>query len=168
MPGLLGALLVSLLVISLFQLPVLTGLRATPAPLLLALALLVLPFAVVLRALLDGLRPGGAIHLASLLRDSPHRAPRRMAWRLLWDLRTRRSFWVAFLLFLWAYFDLTAGAILHPPRMTPVFVRLYNLMHYGQTQVRSAMATLAFLVPFALMGIAWALRAQLGRLETHE
>ena len=42
--------------------------------------------------------------------------------------------------------------------MAPVTVRLYNLMHYGQTAVLSAMVTAAFAAPFVAMGTVVATR----------
>ena len=59
-----------------------------------------------------------------------------------------------------AYFDMTAGSILAPPRMTPVFVRLYNMMHYGRMAGLSAMVLAAVVAPFLIAGVlgasAWA------------
>ena len=43
--------------------------------------------------------------------------------------------------------DFTASSILAPVGLTPVFVRLHNLAHYGQTAVLSAMMLAAFLAP---------------------
>ena len=140
-PGLLGALPLSLLIVSLFQFPALRPLYDTPLPLLLALTMILLPFAALLFALLRAIQPGAALHLAAMLR---HRG-------LIWQLKTRREFWCAFLLFSWAYFDLTASAIAAPVGMTPVFVRLHNLMHYGQTAVLSAMLCAATLAPVLLL-----------------
>jgi ABC-type Fe3+ transport system permease subunit len=117
-------------------------------PLALALALLALPMAIVLIAVLRSTALGEALHSAELLRASASARVRRWGRWLRWDLRTRRRFLAAFLLFCWGYFDLTASAILAPPAMTPVTVRLYNLMHYGQTAVLSAMVCVAFCVPF--------------------
>jgi hypothetical protein len=65
-----------------------------------------------------------------------------------------------FLLLCWGYFDLTAGSLLAPSSMTPVFVRLYNLMHYGESTVLSAMVAVVMLVPVLLLlasGCVWRL-----------
>ncbi len=166
-PGLLGALLLSLLVLSVFQLPGLHAAYDTPVPLLGALVLLIFPFALVLRILLHSQRPGEALHLAGMLKEAPAPSSRRNARRLVWEMKSSRLFWVAFLLFCWAYFDMTASSLLSPSNMTPVLVRLYNLMHYGQMAVLSAMVCAAFLVPLVFLCIAWAMRGLLARLYLH-
>jgi len=167
-PGLLGALLLSLLVLSLFQAPALQAARDTPVPLLLALVLLLLPFALLLRLLLHAFRPGEPLAAAGMLRSSSSPAVRGQGRQLVWEMKLRGRFWVAFLLFCWAYFDLTASTLLAPLRMTPVFMRLYNLMHYGQTTVRSAMVSVAFCVPLLVLLAAGGARDIWVRLTAHE
>ena len=143
-PGLLGALLISLFVLTAFQLPLLRAAYDTPIPLLLALTLLLVPLAVPLCWLLDTARRDPALHLA-------HMAGAR---EVIWRLDTRRRWLAAFLLFYWAYFDFTAGSILAPIGLTPVFARLHNLAHYGQTAVLSAMMLAAFAVPVLVLALA--------------
>lgn len=150
-PGLLGALIISLLLLTLFQLPLLHAFYDTPLPLALALTLLLLPLALLLGAL--WLRPSPALHIA---RQTGSR-------RLLWDLETRPRAFAAGILFCWAYFDFTASSILAPTGFTPVFVRLHNLAHYGQTAVLSAMMIAAFATPILVLlltGTAWRLYAR--------
>jgi iron(III) transport system permease protein len=162
--GLLGPLIVSLAALRLFQVPGLRIAYDTAVPLVLAQVIVLLPFGVLLRALLAARRPGESVHAGALLLPSPGAAGRR-ARHLLWALVGRGTFWAVFLLFCWAYLDLTASAVLSPSRMTPVMVRLYNFMHYGRTSLLSAMVCVAFLVPFAVLlvaegarrGIAWCL-----------
>ena len=140
-PGLLGSLIIALLVLALFQTPLLRPAYDTPLPLLLALTIFLLPLALLLRALLEMRRTTPALHIARQV------ASRRLAWDLEWQPRL-----AAFgLLFCWAYFDFTASSILAPVGMTPVFVRLHNLAHYGQTTVLSAMMLAAFAAPVALL-----------------
>ena len=141
LPGLLGALLLSLALLAAFQFPLLHPAYDTPLPLVLALTLLLLPFALPLRWLLDATRRDPALHLARMSNSAA----------LLWQLDTRRRWLAAFLLFCWAYFDFTAGSILAPVGLTPVFVRLHNLAHYGQTAVLSAMFLAAFAAPVAVL-----------------
>jgi hypothetical protein len=138
---LLGALLLALLLLTTFQLPALHPAYDTPLPLLLALTLLLLPLALPLRWLLDVNRRNPALHLARMT-ASP---------ALIWRLDTSRRWLVASLLFCWAYFDFTAGSILAPIGLTPVFVRLHNLAHYGQTAVLSAMFLAAFAAPVTVL-----------------
>lgn len=146
LPGLLGPLVLALFVLAGEQL--VPQLRETPLPLALTLGLVLLPAAVLLRLVIRAAQPGAPLHLASLLGDS------RAARELMWRLRTRARFGAAVLLFLWAYWDLTASAILAPIGMTPVTVRLYNLMHYGQTAVLSAMLAAALAAPLLVLGAA--------------
>jgi len=208
LPGLLGALVLSLIVLAAFQLPGLRVGRETAAPLVLALALVLMPFALLLRALLRRTRPGEALHAAALLATTlpPRRQERhnqgngttpagvavdvpmvfRRPWRswrlggesrfenrargarsLIWQLSGRRRAWVLFLLFFWAYFDMTASSLLAPVGTTTVFARLYNLMHYGQSQVLSAMVCLSVIVPLVLLACALAARGLVERCFVH-
>jgi ABC-type Fe3+ transport system permease subunit len=150
-PGLLGGLVLALAVLALFQLPGLRAIYDTPAPLLIAVTLLVLPFAVLLRMFVDARRPGEALHLAGMLACSGARGARRNAGGIAWALIGRRRAWVAFLLFAWAYFDMTASSILAPSGATPVFVTLYNFMHYGRKAATSAMVAGAFAAPVMVL-----------------
>jgi len=143
-PGLLGALVVALLVLALFQRPALRPAYDTPLPLILALALGLLPLAFMLRALTPRTTP--ALHLA---RQTGSR-------RVLWPLQTRPRVIAFGALFYWAYFDFTASSILAPVGFTPVFVRLHNLAHYGQTDALSAMMLAAFAVPILTVLLAGA------------
>ncbi|MGO8705943.1 MAG: hypothetical protein ACLQVA_19245 [Candidatus Brocadiia bacterium] len=164
-PGLLGPLVLGLLVLAAFQLPGLRAAYDTPLPLLLALTLLFLPFALLLRMLLTIYRPVEALHAARLLGESTSSSVRGHGEAIARFIQSRGRFWVLFLLFSWGYFDLTASSILAPTRLTPVFVRLYNLMHYGQMSVLSAMVCAALCVPLILLGAAAGLRALLLRAE---
>jgi hypothetical protein len=141
-PGLLGALVISLLTLALFQTPILHPAYDTPLPLLLALTVLLLPFALLLGALHSS--PSPALHVARQL-DSR---------RLIWETETRPRAATLGLLFCAAWFDFTASSILAPIGLTPVFVRLHNLAHYGQTAVLSAMMLAAFTVPVLALLLA--------------
>jgi ABC-type Fe3+ transport system permease subunit len=158
----------SLLIVFVFQS---TGLRAvydTPIPLVLALWLLLLPLALLLQVLLQVFEPGQPVHAAVLLASSASQRVRKWRRKLIWELSTKRQFWVLFLLFCWGYFDFTASSILAPPAMTPVTVRLYNLAHYGQSAVLSAMVCAASCVPLALILVAEGARSFLSGLPAHE
>jgi hypothetical protein len=138
-PGLLGALTVSLLLLALFQVPGLRAAYDTPLPLLLALAILLIPLGLLLNALRPQHTP--ALFIA---RQSGSR-------QLHWELEIRPHMIGCALLFCWAYFDFTASSILAPIGLTPVFVRLHNLAHYGQTAVLSAMMLAAFAAPVIVL-----------------
>jgi iron(III) transport system permease protein len=153
LPGLLGALVVALVTVWLFQWAA-AGLYSTPIPLIGALAAVLLPFAILLRVLLTVLQPREAVHAAELLGAGASGGVRRHRRYLLWQLRLEPCFWALFLLFCWGYLDLTVSAVLAPPGTTPVTVRLYNLMHYGRTEVLSAMVCIAMLVPVLIVLLA--------------
>jgi ABC-type Fe3+ transport system permease subunit len=142
--GLLGPLVLSLAVLAAVQSSALLWLRDTPVPLIVTLGLVLAPMALVLRRVLDLTRQHGALHLITLLEKSP--AARDLTWRL----STSGKFWTMVLLFIGAYWDLTASAILAPIGMTPVTVRLYNLMHYGQIAALSAMTCATFAAPILI------------------
>ena len=146
--GLLGPLLLSLAILAAVQLPWLLPLRDTPVPLVLTLALALLPLAFVLKRVLELTGYRSSLHLARLLPES------KPARDLKWRLSTSGKFWTVVLLFVWAYWDLTASAILAPIGMTPVTVRLYNLMHYGQIAALSAMTCATFAAPILLFMLA--------------
>jgi ABC-type Fe3+ transport system permease subunit len=146
--GLLGPLALSLAVLAAVQLPGLLSLRDTPAPLLLTLGLVLFPLALVLKRVLELTGYQSALHLTALMQNS--RAARELTWRL----STSGKFWAVVLLFIWAYWDLTASAILAPIGMTPVTVRLYNMMHYGQIAVLSAMTCATFAAPVLICALA--------------
>jgi ABC-type Fe3+ transport system permease subunit len=141
MPGLLGALVIALLVLALFQLPILRAVYDTPLPLLIALCIVLFPVAAIMEAIARMGRMSPMRHIAGQF-PSP---------RLNWELRLRPLFAAFALLFWCAYFDFTASSILAPLDMTPVFVRLHNLAHYRQTAVLSAMMLAAFAAPGALL-----------------
>lgn len=146
--GLLGPLVLSLTVLAAVQLPGLISLRDTPVPLVFTLGLILLPMALVLQRVLELTGHRSALHLATLMQKS--RAVRELTWRL----STSGKFWAMVLLFVWAYWDLTASSILAPIGMTPVTVRLYNLMHYGQIAALSAMTCAAFAAPIFIFLLA--------------
>jgi ABC-type Fe3+ transport system permease subunit len=146
--GLLGSLVLSLTVLAAVQLPGLISLRDTPVPLIFTLGLVLLPLALVLKRVLELTAHQSALHLTTLMQKS------RAVCELTWKLSTSGKFWVMVLLFVWAYWDLMASSILAPIGMTPVTVRLYNLMHYGQIAALSAMTCAAFAAPVCVFLLA--------------
>ena len=169
-PGLCGSLVVGLTGLAAMQLPWLRPAADTPLPLALALVVLLLPYALLLRILTGRLRAGSAWRLAGLLAAGDAQQ-RRAASTLRWRLADGKRWWSMAWLFLWAYCDLAASAILHPVDMTPVLVRLYNLMHYGHSTALSVQLALALLVPALLIGVGFFLarlahRCAAGRAAT--
>jgi ABC-type Fe3+ transport system permease subunit len=166
-PGLAGALVLSLAVVSAFQSNLLQPLYNTPVPLVLALTALLVPLGLMVRVGLDSSRPAASVHAAGLLTDSSHAGIRSAGRRLLWHLQTRRRMLALFLLFCWAYFDLTASSILAPAGMSPVSARLYNQMHYGRNAVLSAMVVVTLAVPVVFVLAAEGAEAASARLVRH-
>lgn len=143
LPGLLGALVLALFIVAAVQLPGLRWVRDTPLPLLAAQALLLAPLAWMLRQLVQASTPRESLHLARMAGSR----------RLVWDLALQPRAGMLALLFLLAYFEFTAASILAPLGLTPVFARLHNLAHYGQTAVLSAMLLCAAAAPAALLAL---------------
>jgi ABC-type Fe3+ transport system permease subunit len=151
LPGLLGALIVSLLMLWLFQRPPLAFLYDTPCPVVAALVLYLLPRALLLQLVVGAATPRPGLHLARLLEAAPEAHRRARGGELAWRLARRNQFLAAGVLCIWGYLELTPVAILAPPGVTSAPVRLYNLMHYGRSYVVSAMTLLAMLVPPLLL-----------------
>ena len=155
-PGLCGSLVIGLAGLALVQLPPLRGLAGTPLPLVAALVALVLPSALLLRWMAGSPLTGAAWHQVRLLQPGDA-AQAGAARSLRWQLVGRRQWWAVTLLFLWTYCDLAASAILHPVDMTPVLVRLYNLMHYGQSTALAVQVLMALLAPLLVLVLVYAL-----------
>ena len=144
LPGLLGGLLVSLLLLALFQVPPLHLLRASPLPVLVALVLTLMPAALFVRHILAcGLRS-----------ESAHAATLNGGMQARWRVLKRPALWGGAVLFLQAYGDFTANSLLAPPALTSAFSRIFNLMHYGQTAALSAMLLVTLAVPLLALFIA--------------
>ncbi len=153
-PGLCGSLVIGLVVLACCQLPLLRPLANSPLPILAALVALVLPYALVLRWMSRAPSANAAWHQATLL-DAGAPNHRQAARNIRWSLVGQRRWWAVILLFMWAYCDLAASAILHPVDMTPVLVRLYNFMHYGQSTALSVQLTMTLLAPLVVITLAY-------------
>ncbi len=153
-PGLCGSLVNGLVVLACCQLPLLRPLANSPLPILVALVALVLPYALVLRWMSRVPSANAAWHQATLL-DAGAPNHRQAARNIRWSLVGQRRWWAVILLFMWAYCDLAASAILHPVDMTPVLVRLYNFMHYGQSTALSVQLTMTLLAPLVVITLAY-------------
>ena len=140
LPGLLGPMLCALILLTLLQTPPLHLLRDTAFPAVLGLALVLLPYALLLRFGIDATRDRTALHTA---RASGGR-------RAIWDLDRRPRLCALLTLFCFAYGDFTINSLLAPPQFTSVSTRLLNLLHYGRSESLMAMFALAFAVPAGL------------------
>lgn len=151
-PGLLGPLLLALSIFAASQTS--PSLGASVVPWLLALTLLLLPVAILLRLLLDRGTDPVAWHMANLANARTAR----------WTLRKVRSAGALLLLFCLGYGDFTIATILAPPQFTTVFPRVFNLMHYGRSSVLSVSVLIAVLTPLAILGFTlFALRFHVRR-----
>jgi hypothetical protein len=165
LPGLCGALVVSLTVLAVFQWPLLNVFYNSPLPIPVVVALLVylMPRALLLQVLLLAARRREALYLGELLSRSADAGQRQQGRELSWQMRGRGQFWAAVLLAYWGYLDLTAADLLAPPGVVSAPVRLYNLMHYGRSSVLSAMTCATVLAPAIAIVVAGAVRRQVFR-----
>ncbi len=163
-PGLLGSLVLGLTLVFVFQLPALHVMYDTSLPWLVGLVLFLIPRAVVLLLLWGAARSRDSQHVATLLLDSPRIRQQHQARELMWRNGLAAHFWALVLLCYWAYADLTTATILAPTGIVSAPVRLYNLMHYGQSAVLSAMVLAAFGIPALLLSSMTLLRRPLLRL----
>lgn len=155
-PGLLGSLALSLLLVSLFQTEFLAELYGTPLVWWLGLTVYLLPRAWLLRLWWMQAPTSGTV-LADILRCSPA-AAQRVAGRRVWQ----RLVWEPQLLALgvlvwWGYLDLTTAYLLAPVSMSSGVVRLYNFMHFGRSAALSAEAAVLLLVPVLAAAVLWQL-----------
>ena len=67
------------------------------------------------------------------------------------------------LLCYWGYLDLTIAATLSPTGMVSAPVRLYNLMHYGRSEILTTMTCGMVAVPGCLLLVLLAFRRPLFR-----
>ena len=163
LPGLLGATVLAVAVLYVFQSTPLSVLYDTPVPLLVGMTLLLLPAAALLRLLLVASRHEPQVHVAALLAGSTQDSQHQQGRQVLWHMHGRVVLWTIVILALWAYFNVTITALLAPTGMVGATARLYNLMHYGQSAVLSAMLVFAIAVPAILVALVFALRRPLVR-----
>ena len=159
-PGLFGALAVSIAILVAMQHSPLLELRTTVWPMATALVVFLVPRAIILAVLLPVFRRSESTFLATLLGKSRERTRLKNAANLKWWCECRPMFLVTAVLFYWCLANLTAAAILCPPtiplfsfdgNIVPLPVRLYKFIHQGRTAALSVMAVLSVLVPFMLL-----------------
>ncbi|QQE10351.1 hypothetical protein JD969_12665 [Planctomycetota bacterium] len=108
------------------------------------LMVVLLPMGWVLGLLARARRDRQAAHIAKMMwRGGDDRGVRRFGMRMWWKRSGSVWYWVGAYVFFQGFFELSASAILYPAGGTPAAVRMYNLMHYGQSQVLSAMVVLS-------------------------
>lgn len=163
LPGLTGTLFLGLVTLALFQYSWLNRAYDTALPFLLAMIVFLLPRALLLQILLHGNRAQAGRHLATVLSESSERIQRDSGQQLIWQTQFRGHFWGVVFVCYWAYWDLTLASLLLPPGMAAAPLRLYNLMHYGQSAVHSAMLLASIVIPVLIVLILAAVRRPLLR-----
>ena len=168
LPGLLGSLILSLGLLSLFQLPVMRSLYDTWLPMLLGQTLAVLPVAMAVVLLLMRVADPAAVHSAKLLVVSFDPDIRRQAARIQWRLTTGRWLLGGLLVAHRCFWDVTVASILRPVQLEPVVTRLYNEMHYGRTEALMSLSLLGALTPLAIGALAATSVGWVQRCGTHQ
>ncbi len=133
--GLLGALMLGLLVLALVQFA--PAIMSSVAPWLSTLTFALLPYALLLRMMIESGTQRAALHVA---RTSGARG-------IEWELWRERSIAAGLLLFCLGYSDFTVATLLAPPQFPTIFPRVFNLMHYGQSAVLSFTVFTAIVAP---------------------
>jgi len=146
LPILIGVLPFSLMILEIFQLPLINIFYGSPIPLLFALIGWGLPFLIVLQNIQSFSGESESLHSAELLLPISGQA----GIQLLWKMRYRKMAWGLLLIFSLTYFNFTAATILAPIEMTTVTERFYNLMHYGESEKLSAVVCVTMIIPILL------------------
>lgn len=153
LPGLCGSMTLALLVDDLFQQSWLRWAYDSPARILTALSLSLLPRAVLVQTCVPYDRRTSETHGATLLNRGVT-TQRCSARALDWRLRGSPQFWSYVLVCSWGYLDLMIATISAPPGMEPVVKRLYNFMHFGHIAGLSAMVCVTVATPLIMSVIA--------------
>jgi hypothetical protein len=149
LPGLLGPLLCSLMLLGLVQVAPFSVLRGSVLLPVLGLLLILLPPAALLRFGLESTRDAAGRLVA---REAGARGA-------LWQLETWPRLCAQGLLLGFGYGDFTVNSLLAPPSFISAGVRLLNLLHYGRSEVLFTMFAVAFVVPVVLaVGVAFGMR----------
>lgn len=152
-PGLISGLILALTLKSLLISLNLHSVLSTPFPLIIALSLLLLPTAIIFNWIYINNRPSTSLHLGQLLQSSPHPSIQSSASHLVRAMLIPGRVLSLIILFWLGFMELSCSALLHPAGSMPVVARLHNLMHYGHSQVLSAMIIITLAIP--LMVIAF-------------
>lgn len=152
-PGFMGSLVLSLLLVAAFQHSLLRPLYDTWLPMLLGQSLAILPRSFALVVIMNQMTERSALHSASLLMNSPQFEIRRRASNIVWRMTTFRWLLCGLVIAQWCFWDVTTTSILRPIQLEPVVTRLYNEMHYGRTESLMSLTVLSLMTPFALWGL---------------
>lgn len=139
-PGLFGALILGLLFIGVFNLTVLSAFKSTVIPLISAMIVYGLPFALVTVLMLQKQETSYTLNLL----------PAASAKEVHWISVLRPSILITLPLFCILWFDLTLSSMLAPASVTTLFPRLYNLMHYSENEKLSASVIVTCFIPLLI------------------
>lgn len=154
LPGLLGSLVLSLSMLTIFQLPGLRILYDTWLPMLLGQTLAILPFALGVVLMLMQTSDPAASHSAKLLALSNETSIQRQSANIRWRLTTGRWLLGGLIIAYRCFWDVTVASILRPVELEPVITRLYNEMHYGRTEALMSLSIFAALTPVGIAILA--------------
>ena len=154
LPGLLGSLVLSLSLLTIFQLPGLRVLYDTWLPMLLGQTLAILPFALGVVLLLMQTSDPAASHSAKLLALSSEKLIQRQSANIRWRLTTGRWLLGGLIIAHRCFWDVTVASILRPVELEPVITRLYNEMHYGRTEALMSLSIFAAHTPVGIAILA--------------
>jgi iron(III) transport system permease protein len=155
LPGLFGTLILGLTLLALFQTNMLHSIYDTLLPLWMATTLWLMPCALIFRVAMQHRNPHSALHIAT---------GSQQASTLRWAMLDRYRFSLFLFLFCLSWFDLTIASLLAPSTLTPLPVRLYNFMHYGQSARLSAMVLVSIFTPALVALIIYPLAKHGARL----
>lgn len=156
LPGLGGSLFTGILLLAIFQSPLLHFLYDTWLPLLSGLCLSVLPRAWLIVSLLNRTWDSEAIHAAELLQKSTLSEMRQRSRQVVWRMRDSRWLLAGLVTCHWCFWDVAVTSILRPVQLEPIVTRLYNEMHYGRTEALVLIAMMAAAAPpICALTAAW-------------
>jgi ABC-type spermidine/putrescine transport system permease subunit II len=156
-PGLSGSLVMSVLLLALFQLPGVRIMYDTWLPMLLGQTMAVVPKTLAVVFLLQKTTDRAALYSASLLLASSDVRTRRHGSLIRWRMSTGRWLLGGLVVAHWCFWDVTVASILRPVQLEPVVTRLYNEMHYGRTEALMSLSILAAMTPLFvwMMAALW-------------
>ncbi len=158
LPGCMGNLVLGLLFAGIFQTDLLRFAYDTPAPLIFAEVLWLLPRTLILFRCLQRSRSSSADYQLELFRHSKDPLQVRQANELHWQFIGRVWLAMTCIVCFWSYLELMLPSILVFPGMAPVSLVLYNAMHYGRISVLGMKLLITLVVPVILVLILITLR----------
>lgn len=162
-PGLLGALPLSVLLAAFFQTDALAFAYDTPGPLILGETLFLVPKAVVLMSVVRLRMRSSSNALADILRRGGDAAQRLRGADLDWQIRGMILFWTVTCVCFLGFMELTVPSQLAPPGVVPAPMVLYNALHYGRIAALATKLFVTLLAPLLVVGLLLAVRRPLLR-----